>query len=1700
MIKNITLIFIFCCTSIFAQNQNEWIVYNQNYFKFPIVKNGVYRIDFQQLISAGVNINGIDPRNFQIFAKGKELAIYVQGESDGVFDANDFIEFYGEGNDGWYDHELHSDSSHVFNHHISMFTDSLYHFLTWNDRTDNKRLTNEFDLNFDNYSTAQYYWNEVLYTSTNFNQGKTTPFNWAVPEYSEGEGRFIAQVSSKTQRTYTLETPHPKIGAGDGWVKTKIAGTGNFTHFVEVNVNDSNVYNGTFVDRNSVYIEEAFPNALLTENTTIQYKSVTPIDDPNPRDKFIIAYMQYRYASEFNLSGVADKLMFLPPSPNRKQVLEIENYDNLNSTVRLYDLTTNKRIQVQPLNGKYFAIVPGSSIESKLYITNENSIRSVGVMKPVSKSSSRFIDYEALVSQKGGVDFIAVTGANLQDAADEYVAYREDNGLLSIAVDVEQLYHQYAYGIRKNPLAIKNFCKTVIDTWGKNPQYLFLIGKSITMNYSNARYGAQFEDNIVPTWSVLGTDVGFTKGIKQGSILDPVLATGRLAATTPKHVTDYLEKVRQYESAAPADWMKQILHFGGGVNTNEQRQFKGYLENYEAIVEDSLHGGFVHTFLKNSSDPLQINLSDSVKNLINRGVSLMTFFGHAYGNNFDQSIEEPENYENTGRYPFILANSCLIGNIHTNGFQSGSERFVLADQKGAIGFLGSSSLGVPTYLNRYSNAFYENLSRANYGRPVGVIMQQTIKQTQDSLSSLNRDVSLHMTLHCDPSIVLNAQSQPDYTIFNDDVNTVPNAFFTPEVVSSETDSFSLNIIVKNIGKAFGDTFDINITRNFPNQGYPDTTYVFRVSGVFYSDTISLKMPVDKINGVGFNSFAINVDPLSEIEELSEFNNRTKVDLFINSSDIVPVFPYEFAVIDNPQTILKASTGTPYAAMEKYYFQIDTSNLFDSPRLTTDVIESEGGVVTWDPSISANLLSFFQSFNQTTSIDKPTVFFWRVSADSTGSGEFIWKESSFQHVTNKIGWGQSHFHQQKNNEFQFIDYNYEERQNYFIVQNKTLTAQTHRNAAYSYRLNTKYEIDGSLLAHNSMHWGLMFFVVVVDKNSLEPWHCQEHGDYGHINFADNKVAPGWSEYNFYFSNNSARGLDSMMSFINDVPDSNYVCLYSFRGNHAGRWLEGQPISSKYSEFMMSVGANVDSLKNYPGGYPYILFFQKGDSSTAIESFSPDGLDYINLKATMRNNWFNGKMTSKIVGPSTRWKSIHWELGKSEQFNSADTAIVRVYGLESEGGNGVLLLDSLVNTGDELNLGNIIDANIYPYLKLESFFADDVNRTPDELLRWQVLFDEVPEAAINPLLLTNYEIKDSVEQGEELFFVTAIQNISNVAMDSLQVSYRVINDEFKSYPFSYTVKAALQPGEFFLDTVRISTEGLIGDNNIWYEINPYDGPRPWQLEQHHFNNLYLHKFHVNGDEINPILDVTFDGIHILDGDIVKPNPNIVITLDDENQFLSLDEAELLQLYIRYPTANGRNDSVVLIDPETYIFTPASLPKNKCTIEFSGNFITDGRYELQVLAKDKSNNVSGAGDGGGVDYKIGFEIVTEASISHLINYPNPFSTSTRFVFTLTGSEVPENILIQIMTISGKVVREITKDELGPITIGRNITEFAWDGTDEFGDQLANGVYLYKVSVQMNGQELKRRTEDLFNSEGSSTLGDKYFKNNIGKMYLLR
>src|SRR5690349_19795454 len=93
-------ILFFAFSTAFAQVGNEWINFSQSYFKIPVAKDGIYRLDYSTLDATGFPVGSVDPKTIQIFHRGVEQAIYVEGETDNIFDPEDFVEFYGQRNDG----------------------------------------------------------------------------------------------------------------------------------------------------------------------------------------------------------------------------------------------------------------------------------------------------------------------------------------------------------------------------------------------------------------------------------------------------------------------------------------------------------------------------------------------------------------------------------------------------------------------------------------------------------------------------------------------------------------------------------------------------------------------------------------------------------------------------------------------------------------------------------------------------------------------------------------------------------------------------------------------------------------------------------------------------------------------------------------------------------------------------------------------------------------------------------------------------------------------------------------------------------------------------------------------------------------------------------------------------------------------------------------------------------------------------------------------------------------------------------------------------------------------------------------------------------------------------------------------------------------------------------------------------------------
>jgi hypothetical protein len=141
-------------------------------------------------------------------------------------------------------------------------------------------------------------------------------------------------------------------------------------------------------------------------------------------------------------------------------------------------------------------------------------------------------------------------------------------------------------------------------------------------------------------------------------------------------------------------------------------------------------GANVYTFSKNSAFSIQQITSAQLQNLFSDGLALVTYFGHSSANTLEFNLDDPQVYNNPGKYPVFLVNGCNAGNFYVfdslrfvSGNSSLSEKYVLANQRGSIAFIASTHFGIVSYLNIYTHSFYNSLAKLDYGKSFGAVMQ-----------------------------------------------------------------------------------------------------------------------------------------------------------------------------------------------------------------------------------------------------------------------------------------------------------------------------------------------------------------------------------------------------------------------------------------------------------------------------------------------------------------------------------------------------------------------------------------------------------------------------------------------------------------------------------------------------------------------------------------------------------------------------------------------------------------------------------------------------------------------------------------------------------------------------------------------------------------------------------------------------------------
>ncbi len=1657
MSRTLTLLLLFFCGLLSAQMAttqgarygDEWIVPGTTYLKIAVTEDGMYRIDPATLEAAGFALTGAESNRYVLHRFGEPVPLELG--DDGLY-------FYGERARGELDTYLFAQGTEQqLNPRYGMHTDTSAYYL----------------------SVAGAGISPVGYTAGGGAagaKGTSTIYRVAERVFSDHRSKYYARENSNTIlfSHYELAEGYGSRSSGDllssnGTTETvtdvDLPGASSGTATLELRYGlafgDDHLQqisiNGEQVDQRATQgwsVQTQQYNFAARDKATVKIRGLA-----GDQDKANLAYLRVTYPAAVELSG--EQLYFTLPASGATAL----TFPSLPSGARLYDLTN--AVVYTARAGSFDLPAAGAERRFQLLVTP----RAVAGTEALTLTDQL---------PAAGTTYLIVSSRRLQGAGLEAMAaYRSSasGGNHRVhTVFVEDLYESYGYGYQRHPQAIKNYLDAALVA-APDLHYLFLVGKG--REYPSVR-SAEDLAKAQATFFVPGYGLPASDNLLAAELggVTPRVAVGRLAAITPAEVVVYVDKLRAVErqielagqTIEDLDWMKQALFLGGGQTPSEQNTIRYNLGTMETIFEASKFGGNVTSVFRTSSDPIETTRQEAIFQRINAGTSVITFYGHSSSQGFDFNIDNPDNYQNKDKYPFMMSLGCYSGDAFTEA-RSISERFIFLPDGGAVTYAASKGLGFISALGVFGRSVFDHIGNDQYGQGVGDVLRAVISDYAGTSNYTMGILLEQFALSGDPAFRFHPRPGPDLIVDPSWTAVEPN------VVPAQDTTFPVRVRLVNLGtkaKEVADSVRLSFHQQLPS-GQIRPLADRLVATPHYDGEITLQLPTVGLEAVGANRLLITVDSDDAIAELpapaAETNNELRVGEVLGTPFTViantakAAYPPPYAVV-GPGVELVASSSDPLAPERSYRIQLATEVDFRNPLADVD-ITSPGGVIRYTPTLP---------------LSDSTTYYWRISPDSTGTQDagFIWSQSSFTYVADQpaaaVGYALQDPGQLRDG--QTDDVTVDAHDPIWRYGRNTNDIQI-RNAVYQNREVPALIWNGTRF--NSPHpWRIRagVQVMVIDSTNNSVWY-RSSGDGSYNSVPGGETTP-WN-----FDTRTEAGRAGLIEFLQEgIAPGRYVFVYTAQRGSDIEYHDAEAWSADSSRIGRTIygvledeGAEQVRLLQQLGSVPYTFAYVKGKGPLA-EAIATDRQAVTEVLFPIHENRSVGVYTSDRIGPALEWRDMR--IGFRDDFiGSADSCYFYLYG-ETASGQRTRLdemsLDLTAQRSFTYDL-SVVRAQEYPFLVTSFELYDEVDRSVASIDEIYVDYTRPGDVAVSPAVA--YTVPENLAQGESSELRVGYENLGPTPMDSLLVALTVINEQNEVTELRRRQPPIATGGS---DVVTFQLPSNEQDTRLRLQLTL--NPAADQPETITFNNYLNTDIGVVSDRIAPDLRVYYDGRRIRDGELISGKPEILVQLRDESPFRRLDDSSAY--FIQLVAPDGTKETIRMNDDRVEFIPARADGENMAEVYFRPELLQDGLYSLIVQASDRSKNAAGE-----LAYQQSFEVVNEQLITNVLTYPNPFTTQTRFVYTLTGSTAPEVFRIQIMTVSGRVVRDIDLLAYESVSPGTHQTDFSWDGTDEYGDLLANGVYLYRViTSDGEGQSL----------EAYDNGTDQYFRNGLGKVVILR
>ena len=652
-------------------------------YKIHIKRPGVYVLNYNQLASAGLPLDSIDPKTFRLYNKGEQVAIHVHGEQDGRFDGSDYIEFIGSPAQNYYENG---------NVYWLTFDDSPGRRMKRRDG----RLQ-ESDPVIDRGVETWHLEKDSLYINEIPVNEKDDHWFWR--RVISGQP-FRLPLHLTDVADVSFDSCSIRVGLFGYTYVPSIAPD----HLTTVFLNSEKIGSGTWDGQRPFEVKGWFPQSALRNGQNEIKIDVETLPDV-AYDFQLLDEIKVRYMRSF--SATNDSMAFSAEAHGRYRI-RVSNWPS--DVAHIYNITDPRhavRIDAYQISSNTLEFADSLSGEEKYLVVSSFQKREPDFIEKTSPPD--------LSASHNQADYILITHDRFTDQARTMADFRRSQGLTAMVVDVQDIYDQFNHGL-KDPRAIKDFLHTAFHQWrAPAPVYVLLLGDA---SYDFKDHTGNGVSDFVPTHLFLSNTYSFETASDSwfatvsGHDMVPDMHVGRLSVRTTgqaeKAVTDIIDYAKHSD---PEPWQKNVLFISD--DTDNAGDFEHLTDELiQKTVSDAYHVKKITAAEFDTESNAQKTVMDS----LDAGAVIANYMGHGSMVSWAANprlfhVTDVMDMNNGHRMPLVFTQSCINGYfIYPDAEQrSLGEELLIDGDNGALAVYTGSGFAYLSATQTLALAFYRSI-------------------------------------------------------------------------------------------------------------------------------------------------------------------------------------------------------------------------------------------------------------------------------------------------------------------------------------------------------------------------------------------------------------------------------------------------------------------------------------------------------------------------------------------------------------------------------------------------------------------------------------------------------------------------------------------------------------------------------------------------------------------------------------------------------------------------------------------------------------------------------------------------------------------------------------------------------------------------------------------------------------------------------